>query len=290
MTKITTTQIEDFFYSKASKRIGERIKKSGLKYSEIYQYDHKQISRIVTNKREKNNRFLICDAVISSYHEDEESGKKIPCGLLHVPKLNFNSEKEILWGTDEEISSYIFDLFTLLWEETTSSPCYKINGELYLCDYVPYAKYSSYWNILFSPANICPAIYHAIYEDTVIQEIDPARENAIVFLYNKCKSEFTSLFTSFTEEKKSFHMLRNTIKKDLLENLFVKMIKKYEPDSSSLGLRVRDLIQADLTHCASQVVGVENSPYYKSLINASSTYILALEKIQEQQIERNGAD
>ena len=175
-------KIAEFFYFKASKRIGEHINKSGLSYSKIHKPDHKQISRIVNNKRTPNNPFLICDAVIINYYLDETTGNHICCGLLGTPELNFNNAKEILWGTDEEISSYIFDLFILLWEEVSSSPQYQLDTELYLCDYVPYAKYSSYWNILFSETNIYPALYYSIREDDVVENIDPARENAIKYL------------------------------------------------------------------------------------------------------------
>ena len=48
--------------------------------------------------RNKNNRFLICDAVIENYYKDEETGNNIKCGLLATKKLGFNSKKEILWN------------------------------------------------------------------------------------------------------------------------------------------------------------------------------------------------
>ena len=285
-----TEKIEAFFYSKASKRIGDRIANSGLTYAQIHISDHKQICRIVKNTRTNNNPFLICDSAMKKYYLDEETGDFKCCGLLGTPELNFSSEKEILWGTDEEISSYIFDLFILLWEEVSSSPKFEITPDLYLCDYVPYAKYSSYWEVLFSPTNIYPALYYSIYEDEVINGIDPARNEAIKHLYNKCKKEFLSLFISFTNIQTSFHKLDKIIENELLANLFVKMIKKYEPDSSSLGLRVRDLIKYDLSRCAEQVVSAEKDPYYFALLNASSKYAFLLEEIQEQQIKRNGAE
>lgn len=114
---MNTQLIEEFFYSRASKRIAERVKSSGLKYAEIYKPDHKQISRIVNNERNKNNRFLICDAVIDNFYIDDASGKSIECGLLATNELHFSSVTEILWGTDSEIDDYLYLLFKTLWNE-----------------------------------------------------------------------------------------------------------------------------------------------------------------------------
>ena len=82
-------KIEEFFYTRASSRIKETIKASGLKHSEIYKPDHKQISRIINNERNKNNRFLICDAVISNSYMNEETGEYVKCGLLETKELKF---------------------------------------------------------------------------------------------------------------------------------------------------------------------------------------------------------
>ena len=78
----------------------------------------------------------------------------------------------------------------------------------------------------------------------------------------------------------SFHML-NTIKNDLVENRFLPMMKKFMPDASSLGLRVKNLIFEDLSYCAALVCNrnIDNPEYRKQLINASD-YILRLEDIQ----------
>ena len=273
--------IENFFYERASSRIKKRVTASGLKYHEIYKPDHKQISRIINNNRNKNNRFLICDAVISGSYKDEVTGKPVDCGLLETTELGFESIKEILWGTNDEISLYIADLFFLLWAEaTTSASPYSIDAELYLCDYVPYAKNRTYQNILFSPNNKYPALLYGIREDTIIKEIDDSREKALLFLYSNCKSDFSTFFQSFTEEQISYHKLDKTIKERLIPE-FINILKAHKPNSSSLGLRVRDLINADLSHSASLIGNNDFQPYYMQLISASCTYILELEKIQQ---------
>lgn len=278
---MNTMNIEQFFYDITSKRISERISQTALKHADIYKPDHKQISRIINNERNKNNRFLVCDAVISNGYIDDETGKYIKCGLLETKELNFCSIKEILWGTDDEITTYIFDLFLLLWNEVTSpdSP-YNIDSKQYLCDYVPYAKNNTYWEILFSPENKYPALFYGIREDVIINEIDDSKEKALQFLYTNCKEDFITFFMSFAEEQTSYHKLDKTIN-DILLPGFIKILVTHQPNSTSLGLRVRDLIHADLFHCASMVANQSFEPYYAQLISATSTYILELEKIQK---------
>lgn len=279
--------IMEFFYEKASKRIKDRIKDSGLKQYEVYQPDTKQISRIICNNRTKNNPYLICDAVLENRYKAEDTGRYILCGLLNVKELHFSSKKEILWGTDEEIDSYIFDLFKRLWEEVSidNSP-YDIDRELLLFDYVPYAKYSSYWKILLSENNQYPAISYGIYEDTVIKNIDSAREEAFLFLYQKCQTEFLKLFKDFTNSTLSFHKIDKVFKNIFIEKTFIPMLKRYTPNSSSLGLRVRELIFADLSHSAELIHNkmTDNRAYKKSLIKASSGYIIELENIQKNSL------
>lgn len=273
----------DFFYERASKRVKDKVVQSKLTAKQIYKPDHKQISRIINNKRNRNNRFLITDAVIQNSVVNPETGKYESYGLIE--KLEFKNEKEILWGTDTEINNYIFDLFKLLFTIVSDANApYNINRDLFLCDYIPYAEYSTYWNIIFSPQNKYPAIAYGIYEDSIISGIDSARDNALLFLYKKCKKEFHSSFDKFATETKSFHKIDKIFKENFIEKIFIPMLNKYTPDSSSLGIRVRDLILSDLSHCASIVYRdfQAEHTYKTNLINASSNYILALEKIQSE--------
>lgn len=309
--------IADFFYKKASDRIKHKVKDSNLRHVDILYPDPKQISRIINNNRQRNNPYLINDSALESSYKLEDIEKFIPCGL--VPNLNFNSKKEVLWGTDVEICSYIHDLFMLLWNEVCINRK-RIDSELYLCDYIPYAKYSTYWKILFESDSIndprfsfvkyskimpdseietsnfirypneeysnrvlnFPALFFGIKENTVIENIDSARDDALEFFYNRCKEDFFTVFIEFAEKNDSFHMLNNKIKNDLVENRFLPLMEKFKPDASSLGLRVKNLIYEDLSFCASLVCNrsIDNPDYRKQLISASSDYIIRLEKIQ----------
>ncbi|MBR4948752.1 MAG: hypothetical protein IKZ29_09340 [Clostridiales bacterium] len=292
-------KIAGLFYEKAAERVKQKVTESGLKHTEIYPPDHKQISRIINNNRQKNNPYLISNAVLKSFYIDE-GGDHIPCGL--VEKLDFESVKEVLWGSDKEIESYIHELFNLLWEEVCVQE-HQIDAELYLSDYIPYAKYSTYWDLLFnnntsgilhvSPADdeakkvVLTAIStFGIYEDTVIELIDPARKEALLFLYSKCHEDFLSKFLEFANNTDSYHSLNKTIKNVLVNGIFIPLLEKHKPDASSLGLRVRNLIKEDLSYSAALIFNtqIDNPKYRHQLIRASSEYICKLEKIQRQQV------
>ncbi len=269
----------NFFYTRASQRIKAKIRESGLKYVDIYPNDTKLISWIVNNRLTKNNRFLITDRVVEFYECSDAYGL--------LPKLNFKDKIEIFWGTEEEINSYIYDLFILLWEEISKEiSTYGIDKNLFLCDYIPYAKYKSYWDILFLQENKYPALAYGIYEDDVVEKIDYAEEQALIFLYKKCQQDFLSNFKQFAKETSSFHKINKVFKENFIEKSFVPLLEKHTPNSSSLGLRVRDLIYSDLSHTAPLIYEKKDTDnlYLKRLINASSSYILELEKIQKDML------
>lgn len=271
------TDILEFFYIMVSNRVKTRIKETTphKSYFEIYSNDPKQISWIVNNKRGKNNRFLITDAVL--FNEKNEEGI--------VPSLNFENRQEVLWGTKEERISYLYKLFLLVIDEIfDENNNYDIDKELLLCDYVPYAKNRTYWNILFLSDNKFPAIYYSVFEDEIIGNYDNLELEAINWLYNKCKKEFEKIFIDFTNTTDSFSKIDKIFKLNFIESMFIPMLIKHYPDDSSLGLRVKNLIVNDLSKCASMIFEQEKyyNEYSKRLIRASSEYILELEKIQKK--------
>ena len=278
--------ILEFFYEKASKRVNDKIKGKDEKilHSQIYKDDPKQISWIINNNRTKNNRFLICDAVLGNSIDD-----KLVFEYGLIPKLGFANRKEVLWGSDREINLYLPELFRLLWDEVTTDPYeYEIDKELFLCDYIPYAKNSVYWNILFSQKNIFPAMLYGIREDDVINNIDSSREEAFRYLYHRCENSFKEIFKQFASSTRSFHRINKIFKDEFIDILFIDMLTRYKPAESSLGLRVRSLITADLSNVAMLIheynVNETINDISRQLNNASSTYIILLEKIQKEMV------
>lgn len=280
---MTIETILEFFYKKTSERIKKEVEKSNLTYREIYMRDSKQIGYIINNKRTKNNRYLIPDAVLKNTDDFGNAD-----GLL--AKLSFSDCKEILWGTDNEIDNYLPELFELLWEFTSykKNP-YNIDKEMYLCDYIPYAKLSTYLSILEQPDNIYPALFYGIREDTIYSNIALAEKNAYKYLYNNCKDSFSTIFHEFAKNTDSYHCLNTVFKHSFIDNLFVPMLNKHKPTAASLGLRVQAFIRNDLRNCATLYFENNSSKnsYLFKLINASSTYICALEEIQSMEYDES---
>ena len=79
-----------------------------------------------------------------------------------------------------------------------------------------------------------------------------------------------------------------------IDEHFVPLIRDIPPKSTSLGLRIQQLVLEDLSHTASLVAGetIDNIEYKRALIHASSEYVLALEEIHETFLQKkeNGAD
>lgn len=101
---------------------------------------------------------------------------------------------------------------------------------------------------------------------------------------------FKDYFFSFIEDKKSFRGIDKIFKISFIDEKFVPLIRDNPPNSTSLGLRIQQLILEDLSHTASLIVGetINNIEYKKALIHASSEYILALEEIHETFIQKKG--
>ncbi len=301
--------ILEVIYTQASKRIKKKVQenknqekkpqKSNLTQAKIYPPDPKQISWIINNNRTKNNRFLICDRVLESSTEDGENGGYEKIGL--IPKLNFNNKQEALWGKEEEILTYTHPLFVAIITELENRNEYGIDLNYILCDYVPYAKCYSYWDILFVN-NDCiigeytdnagkvrkiaaPALFYGIYEND-ISNIDTIKNEAMEILYKKCKNEFEKDFIAFCKKTDSFHRINSVFKTSFIEKHFISMIKKYIPDDNSLGIRIKKLIESDLKNVPKLLFDeIEDKEYIKELIGASSSYAVALEKIQKKQYE-----
>ncbi len=278
--------IMGFFYERISLRVKQAVAKSGLRQEDIH-YNQKLISKIINNYRDRHNRFLVIDSVFYCDIINDETGERSPGGLLGIKELGFKDEKEILWGTADEIISYIFDLFEHLILEVFSDPNdYDVDIEKYLCDYVPYAKYSTYWKVFNH--NIYPAIFYGVLEDTVIENLYPSRLEAIRLLYNRCADAFLDNFLSFIQDIDSFRGIDKKFKTLFIDVKFVPLIKSVPPSHNSLGLRVQQLVLNDLSHTASLVAGetVDNYEYTKALIHASSEYVLALEHIYDSYITK----
>lgn len=245
-TMETGEQLAEFFYEKASARINKSRKDSGLTQAQIYPPDPKQISKIINNKRDSRNRFLIRDSVLSSY---DEAGNSI--GL--APKLFNRSKKETLWGNEEEIRGYLCELFSLLWNTLCESKrLSESDFEEMLCFYPPYAKFSTLYRNVKDETPNNQGFKLTLFNVDSLSELqglyERTKKEAIHFLYNNYQKRFFESFNHFAESHESFSKLPREL--DNYLNIFndelKTELKKYIPYEGHLGLRVRDLLSTDL--------------------------------------------
>lgn len=282
--------IMEFFYKKASRRIRKQVEKSGKKHSEIYKNDSKIISKIINNHRMRINRFLITDAAISSSYFDRDENALIPTGLLH--NLDFINEKEILWGTDEEIKHYLPELFKLLWDELPDKDsAYQIDKDFILWDYVPYAENSVYYKVLSNyEYNYSFLGLYGKSDVAVLVNQEKFKQEALEFLYLKCAKRFAKIFNNFSSETVSFKKIDKVFKEQFIETMFIDLIKHNIPEEkTSLGLRIKTIIETDLVQSADLIIKHSETGQIdekkKKLINAASTYAFMLKEIQKDLIE-----
>jgi len=145
-----------FFYNCCIERVNISRKEKGLKKYQVCASQDKSItSNFFKGKCTKNNPYLITQKLIgykrgkqglkdNEAKEDkwaeDESGKKI--GIIHT--LNFENEKEVLWGTDNEIKRNLQMIYLLIMQELPIY-CFEYikDWEDVLFDYVPYSKYKT---------------------------------------------------------------------------------------------------------------------------------------------------
>lgn len=272
----------DYFYTKCAERVKDRIEQSGLSLRKIYSDDPKILSAIQNNRRTKKNPYLMCDRVF--YGDTTTKG---------LQGLGFGIIQDVLWGTAAEINKYAKELFTIIFDDLLDNQSeLDFSLEDILCDYVPYSKDLTYWNLLFSNRNSFPALFFGIREDTVLKNIDGDREKSLLYLYSKCKYKYIAALNSFTSETDTFTKIDKVFLNDFVYKRFIPILKKHILNETSLGLRVKNLIIADLSHVPELITKSKNineQKYYRQLINASSEYILKLENIQAD-IMQNDVD
>lgn len=273
----------ELLYSNCSNRIAARIEQSGLSYEDIYYPDPKQISWIKNKKRTKNDRYLICDTVFEGSEKNRNQG----IGL--IPILNYTSRQEILWGSLEEQNAELFNIFSAIINDLLLDNSNLIDIKYILCDYIPFAKYLSYWDILYNSGNTHLAILYGVTENDVFDNYELSSNNAIKFLYSKCKNDFGDILSEYFDKTSSFKKINKLFEKDFVLKEFCPMIHRYEPLENSLGLRVRNMINEDLSIVPDIISGLNPNKrtsieVKKAIIRASSSYIVKLEEIQLQYI------
>lgn len=278
----------NLIYKKCADRIKRRKNKFGITASKIYPNDPKLISKIINNTKTKNNRFLIPDSVLQCWYDNECFGL--------ISKLNFNNKQEILWGNKKEIQEYLYELFFMIFDDLLESSD-KNKLETFFLDYVPYAKYTALYKILFRDEvakkelkQFSFLLAYGLSEDEVINEylnFLTDKKEIINYLYKKYDKDFYEIFLSFVNQVQSFHKI-DKIFSDFIEEKFIQMLKTKIDERTSLGIRVYNIILEDIS-MTEKLLSNKNYDDYTSKITrnrirVSSRYIVELEKLQKNEI------
>ena len=273
---------QEVIYEQASSRFRDHFDSSKLLCKQLLDSDDKLVSRVCNNtRREKKNKYLFTPTLI------EETIKNT--------QMNFPNEMALLWGNEDEIKEYIYSLFFAIILDFLSARCKneaynKLNQQEFdiedcLIDYVPFAKYATYYHLFVKHIDDDNVRYWGIDVPTVLSEyVGNSRDEAIHFLYNRCKEGFFDIFCLFAKETKSFHKLDKRLNDCFIDKRLIPLLKQYLPKEDSLGLRVKNLIIGDLSSVPNLIKnGIdEDDPKHQYLIaknRATSDYILELEDI-----------
>lgn len=304
-------ELLDYIFFKASERIDKRYKEkkinNGLTYEDVCPSDHKLLSPITNyhtkdkKSREKylsnkNITNLIPDRALINYLDSSvenkrksKSNEKIDLSYYEkgiVKALGFKSKNEALWGTESEIKNNLHDIFIRLFNILENDKTNNFDIEICLSDYVEYAKYRAYYELLFKPTKTnLPFIYYGMSEDVLMSNIDNAKNNAIEFLYKKIEKDFSINFLTFCNTIDTFHNIKKVLNEVLYKNIFKKILIENMPKEESLGMRVRNIILSDFYNIPTQIAKYNLNGTIDQILQylnrASSEYCLALEKIQK---------
>ena len=275
----------ELFYKLCAERVKNKIKESKLTLKEIYPIDPKLISRIQNNRRYDGNPYLLTDTVIMPISSDSKSDSNI--GL--VPLL-FKTEKELLWGTDEEISRNLYSIFEkIILDLLNDSSEIEVDINYILCDYVPYAENYAYWHLLKQPDIKSSPILNAIDSKYIKNNKDRLLSEAIRYLYLKCDVDFHYLFNDFTENIYSYKKINCVLYKQFIKPQFIPMLRKYTPTLSSLGIRAREIIISDLSSLSNLItkeksLSKSHKKYFNTLLDTTYDYVSKLADIQKEHI------
>ncbi|MFK0526268.1 hypothetical protein ACINKY_29060 [Paenibacillus illinoisensis] len=308
------TETKAYIFSEIGKRVRAKKIEFNLTYYQLAGYKNMiayelQKDSTHDSKDDGQQRWLKCDlSIIKNIAGGKAYAKKNPnlisdSLLLHLTKkLEFSSGLELLWGDfkNSDLSKVLFEkLFIDVLNGDDGELKKKYNNVLF--DYVPYAEYHSYWQMLVvgeiampelpnSQLNISSHFYN-LKEDDIFNKYNYILKHAIKFLYYKCGTEFHSLFVDFIMQegdslKKLDKKLNNFV------SLLTRFLQKYAPNEDSLGLRARNIIISDYkkfgTLIAKEMKGEPwtlNEHTLKLLVESSLAYITELKRVQAIELE-----
>ena len=215
----------EMIYQMISKRIKARRDFFHLQNKDICpSADANLISAIINNRRDiKKNKYLIPDGVKGTYISENT----IPFIDTIASNLSYESTAELLIGTYDELEAYSEELFQRLIKDALVDEDEKISKEInnLLCDYIPYAKASTYFDLQEQHGDITSFVIDKQFQYD-IEEYSKLQMYAIARIYEYVKIEFKEYFSEFFKIQPNTLKLNNRLSKFVITKL-LPLIKSY---------------------------------------------------------------
>lgn len=293
----------DYLFGEISQHLTNKKQELGYTYEYIsncidsngkpFIYDKKLLNNIFNCKIIKGkNPYLMSDNCIAC----------LP------PVLGFADSEELLWGwiTCDSIAT-VFKKICVSFVENYSEEYVDTTArvktliENVLIDYIPYAENSILLDFELHPEKynlvkisgekedkfFLPLFFYMrdssngnVSSDNVFLQQPIILDEAIEFLYQKCRKDFENIFKNY------IHKHNNSLQKfvkgltNFVEIEFYNMLELFLPTEDSLGLRVKNIMLSDWK--LQNKIGVSTSQ--ERLLEASLKYISELREVQESNL------
>lgn len=287
---MNTAYLEKTLYERCAFRIRQRKEQLRVTEEDIYPNNPTIISLIINNKRGKNNKYLITKGSLKNESDDGNT-----YGILSI--LNFSDEKEVCWGSEQEILALAPKIFyetiqELYYDRDISNRFIAYN---FLCYYANFALYHTYLKYYEThPYSLSFEVGMAL--DLMYNNLDKSFNEAIEYIYSIAyiRNGFEDILLKYIDSNPSYFKFNKLFSSNFIEKSFIPFIVKNNPKEDSIGFRVRAMIKNDLFEVEKiiheyKITGkiTDDMKLKRKLVNASSNYVLKLIKIQKDKIESN---
>lgn len=223
----TIKKLSEQIYSQISKRVLHRKKKAKKQRFKITDANNVQLlSNIMHNKRVKNrNPYLLNDKITYDI----------------VTNLNFSSAYELIWGSEDELSSNLDAILETGINILMDTQVALIDNCLY--EYLPYCKAAAQYENAIDPMK------------PEIETMGELQRQAIMYLVYHLHSEASKMHFEFFKDKGTKKLDKNlTI---FIQDYLPKLLEHLLNDTNYNGKRVYDLI--------SSIVNYEKENLYEDI-------------------------
>ena len=310
---------KEYIFSEIGKRIKRQMKELHFTYYQLAGYNNKadyeshQKDEKHDSKEDKISRYGKLDySILVNIANGKAHPKKNPnlmsdYQILYLSKKLRLDKSKLIWG-DFENSDFPKKLFIKLLLDTLYGEDKSLQTKLndILIDYVPYAKYHSFWQFFVVAEIDTPRLpnskyslssfFYNIREDEIFERYEPIQMNAIEFIFYKYDEQILKIIRDFlklnfyVDDEYSLKKIDKKLTK--LVSQLMNFFSENMPNEDSLGLRVRNIIISDYKKFGSLIAKKLSGEQFelkelnqKLLVESSLAYIADLERVQTIELE-----